>query len=290
MPLSEIIPFAEAFQSLAAKQLLPTSLGSAELRGLNAAIRQRSLFSARTIFEDLLGQYKSDILSILNPTQEARPDRVTPDNPLGLTTTGMDPATARLRAKQRLARRGYAPKEGQAGTLQDLSSDERINLVIRTQTEPAQNYGRFLKGQDEIVLDAWPAQELYRAEDREVPRGFERGRGGALVSNYEQSWERRWIAAGGELFDGRMIAAKDSEVWQNLGDGAGGYEDTLGNPYPPFAFNSGMDVRNVSRREAEQLGVISPGATVAPQAIDFQLPPELLSLSAGGEGRGEVAL
>lgn len=281
MPISEIIPFVEAVQSLAQKRLLPTSLGSAELRKLDADIRQRSLFSARTIFEDLLGQYKSDILSILNPTQEARSDRVTPDNPLGLTTTGMDPATARLRAKQLLQRIGYQPDEGTRDTLQDLGSDERINLILRTQTEMAQNYGRFLKGQDETVLDAYPCQELYRAEDRDVPRGFER-RGGALVTNYEQSWERRWIAAGGEIYDGRMIAAKDDPVWQNLGDGMGGYEDTLGNPYPPFAFNSGMDVRAVSRDEAERLGVIERGEAVEPQSLSFEFPPELLT----ADGRG----
>jgi hypothetical protein len=50
-----------------------------------------------------------------------------------------------------------------------------------------------------------------------------------------------------------MIAKKDSPIWQAIADGAGGYEDTLGHPFPPFAFNSGMDWRAVPREEWESL-------------------------------------
>jgi len=52
-----------------------------------------------------------------------------------------------------------------------------------------------------------------------------------------------------------MIALKNSDIWDRLGD-SNTFPDALGNPYPPFAFNSGMGVEDVSRTEAEQLGVI----------------------------------
>ena len=61
-----------------------------------------------------------------------------------------------------------------------------------------------------------------------------------------------------------MIALKGAEVWQNLGDGEGGYEDTLGLPYPPFAFNSGMWVEDISREEAIGLGLLSGDDVVEP--------------------------
>jgi hypothetical protein len=53
-----------------------------------------------------------------------------------------------------------------------------------------------------------------------------------------------------------MVALKSSSVWQQLGDGAGGYEDALGNPFAPFAFDSGMDTDEVSRDDVGKLGLI----------------------------------
>ena len=40
--------------------------------------------------------------------------------------------------------------------------------------------------------------------------------------------------------------------------GAGGYRDTLGNPFPPFAFGSGLAWADISRDEAIKLGLV-PG-------------------------------
>jgi hypothetical protein len=71
---------------------------------------------------------------------------------------------------------------------------------------------------------------------------------------------------------GRMIALKDSEIWQALGDGEDGSTDTLGNPFPPFAFLSGMGVRDIGYTEAVALGVIEPGEKVEPQKLDYPQP------------------
>jgi hypothetical protein len=50
-----------------------------------------------------------------------------------------------------------------------------------------------------------------------------------------------------------MCALKTSPIWQALADGAGGFEDTLGSPYPPFAFGSGMAWVNVRRSEWKRI-------------------------------------
>ena len=55
-----------------------------------------------------------------------------------------------------------------------------------------------------------------------------------------------------------MMALVGSPVWQALGDGAGGYNDTLGNDFPPFAWRSGMQRRQVPRDECEAVGLIDP--------------------------------
>ena len=78
-----------------------------------------------------------------------------------------------------------------------------------------------------------------------------------------RDWAARWKAAGESVgWDGaspdfgNMVALKASPIWQALGDGAGGYRDTLGNPYPPFAFSSGMAWRRVRRDRCIALGLI----------------------------------
>ncbi|HXI73456.1 MAG TPA: hypothetical protein VNN22_24195 [Verrucomicrobiae bacterium] len=256
-------PFTAAVRANEVKSALPSDLSSAELRTLDAAVKRKSFISARTMLTDLLDQYKFDVESIINPKTEQRADRVTPENPEGNVTTGLNQAYARQGIKDLLRGLGYAPEPGEAGTLKDLSSNPRINLVLKTNTELAQGAGRFIQMNNPDVLDQFPAQELVRFEQRMKVR----------------DWEARWAAAADESGDedaakcledsGRMVALKDSEIWQALGDGAGGYDDTLGNPYPPFAFNSGMWVQSVSRSDAEELGLIDPGEKAEPHPLDL---------------------
>ena len=255
------VSFAEAVKHLAAKGLMPTGLDSAGIRQLDAALRRQSLFSAETLSEDLLGRYKKLIQSIVGPEQVTRISEAGPTLPV---TEGYNPASARASIKDFLEEIGYQPKEGEAGTIKDLSSDARINLVVKTNVELAQGAGNFVQGNlNEDVVDLWPAWELVRYEERAVPR----------------DWEQRWKIAAEVAGDaramacmvneGRMCALKSSGIWGELGDGAGGYMDTLGNPYPPFAFNSGMWTEDVSRKEATELGLIEEGEAVEPAEFDL---------------------
>jgi len=75
--------------------------------------------------------------------------------------------------------------------------------------------------------------------------------------------------AGGSLSEGgRMVARMDDDVWDKLGDRSI-FADGLGNPYPPFAFNSGMGVKAVSRDEAMKLDVIDRDTQVEPDPLNF---------------------
>ncbi len=104
-----------------------------------------------------------------------------------------------------------------------------------------------VNAQNEYSVYAEPAWKLLRFGQRRVPR----------------DWLQRWKAAGdatgwvGAIRDSDvMVALKNSPIWQALGDGVGDYNDTLGNPYPPFAFSSGMDWSGVRRDECIKLGLI----------------------------------
>lgn len=253
------VPFREALDQLRRRRIALTNLGSAELGRLDQSILRAAFFSARTVERDLLARYKARIETLLAPQQVRRPDRVTPDNPDGLVTEGITPAELRTQIKELLAEMGYQPDPAERGTIKDLSSDARIDLVVRTNAEMAANHGYWQQGQDPDNLIAFPAQELYRAEDRKDKRG----------------WVQRWRAAGGKVFpgrapglplekgfsEGRLIALKDSPVWAGI--------SAFGNPYPPFDFNSGVDVRDIGYREAVELGVLAPGQRVLPQRLEF---------------------
>lgn len=252
------IEFREAVSQLAARKLMPTSLTSAELSQLNKQILRKSFTSAQTTLEGLLERYKAGVESIINPQQVLREGEE-------LTVTeGYNPATLRTFIKDYLREISYEPEEGKEGGIQDLSSNGRINLVIKTNVELQHGAGRFIQqNANEDVVDLWPALELVRFEEREEPR----------------DWEQRWKIASQVANDpgaarvleetGRMVALKSSGIWQALGDGAGGYLDTLGNPFPPFAFNSGMWTEEVDRAESIELGLIGEEEEAAPASFDL---------------------
>jgi hypothetical protein len=221
MPAPE---FKEALKKFAAKVIVTGDLTSADwLADVPAALRDRALFSARVTNAQLLQGLRSGVESLLQATT--------------------DPATARLEMQRLLQSIGYQPDAKDRGTIKDLSSDARINLQLGHNSQSAQGYGQWSQGQDPGAVDAFPAQELFRLESREEPR----------------DWPTRWNAARGELgnatsaADGRvaMVALKSDPIWERI--------SAFGVPWPPFDFNSRMWVRDVGRREAEELGVIQPG-------------------------------
>lgn len=234
MNFSRPVLFEEAIRLNAIKTALPTTLTSRQLAALSADIKRRAQFSARVAEAEYLDQISGTIADMLS----------------GKTSL----ATGRVQLQQAL--REFMPALNPDGGVTDITSNARLDLILRTQTEMAYGYGQTVQGNDPDVVAAFPCTELYRLEDRKDPR----------------DWEARWRVAAQVAGDndaqrvlaetGRMIARKDSGIWQALGDGAGGYTDTLGNPYPPFAFNSGMWTRDISRSEALELGLIEPQTIV----------------------------
>lgn len=223
------------------KELLPTSLGSEEIRERIAKeILQRSVFSARMESARYLAKVREVCAQI--------------------AAGEINQADARLKLVTLLEQMGHSPQGG--GGIANPASIRRLNLIIDTQRQMAASVA-VLSEQTEATVTMWPAWELTRLETRAVPR---------------PDWDRRWAAAGlacnfeGALKD-CLIALKTSPIWQHLGNGTGGYRDTLGNPYPPFAFGSGMDWVEVDRDECIALGLVKEGEEIA--------APSLASLSPG---------
>lgn len=257
MDIDTPVPFREAVRIISGKRLMPTDMTSADLQGIDVSVRRQSFFSAQTVLTGYLDKAKTGIISIVNPAQVAREgiDKT--------VTEGFNPATLRAFLKSYLRSISYAPAEGEAGTIKDLSSDPRINLVVDTNVKTAHGAGSFIKQNETGVVEAWPALELVRFEQRDEPR------------NWPQRWKIAAEVAGDSKAMGvygrtvRMVALKSSGIWQALGDGAGGYQDTLGNPYPPFAFKSGMWTEEIDRDEAIELGLMIDDDEAKPASFDF---------------------
>lgn len=228
------IPFKEALKYRKAQRVLPTSAGSAEIAKLGAAIRERALFSAKTSNLGYLAKMDKMLTGMVSPAARAAGGE-----------SAVDVAQFRLEMKAELAKLKYQPEEGKAGTLQDLGSDARLNLIADMQEKFAHGYGQHVAGQDPDVLDLWPCQELVRVEER----------------NDKRKWKPIWISKGGKLSEGRMVARKDDPIWTEI--------SAFGLPYPPFDYQSGMGLRDVRRDEAEALGVIKRSTIVQPDKRGF---------------------
>ena len=239
---------------------LATALGTAELRELGADVLMRSTFTARgtnAIFVSKL------------------------DEVVRMMASGdLDEASARLALLETLRALGYTPEGGfpddppgtvppaVAGSIQDLSSFRRLNLIVETQRAMMTGAGQMIRGFDPTRIALAPAFELIRVLDADVPR----------------DWQARWMIVGGELYEGRIIALKGDPRWGELG-AYGNFADALGVDFPPFAFNSGMAWRELAAPEVRRLGVRGPNGETPeeffasrPITSRGKLPPPELSL------------
>ena len=283
MIFSEPLPFSQALETLRAKHLLPTNLSSAELRELDAGLRGRAMFSARTTKAQILQGCKDELKELMD----------------GKTNI----ATARAKMQDLFDRLHYTPDRGfpgdegldippaDKGELRDLSGNRRIDLVLDTNLSQMANRGFRAQGQSAFSLYAFPCYELVRIDPRRIPRGFKETKKG-IVEVPDENWPSRWEQAGGEFYDGRMIARKDSDIWAALGD-SGEFGDAMDTDVPPFAFNSGYGWRQVPREECVALGAIGEEDEIEPSASDMnrgleiskRFDPEFLAALSAGLGR-----
>ena len=212
-------------ERILAKTPLPTHLDSATIRARVAQqIREQAFFSAQMT----LGGYLKDLQRLLAAYADGQ----------------MDASQVRIRARAKLDELGFSTV---ATGLQDPRSPARLNLILKTNEQMAAGMAQRDLGADPLLAKAFPAWELVSGGFRKVHR---------------TDWPRRWQAAGdavawrGALKGKRMVALKTSPIWQALGEGAGGFTDTLGNPYPPFAYGSSYEWSELSILEAQDLGLL----------------------------------
>ncbi len=191
-------------------------MSSADWDLMDTAIKERAFISSRVESVNFLDTCRSRIADLLENRRDADSAFV---------------SRARVVSDIMRAARDAGIARGTA-SLKDPGSYARANVIIDTNAGMAAGYVQAELANSHGARMAFPAQELLRFEEREKPR----------------EWKSRWIAAGGKLYGDRMIALKGDPIWINI--------SRFGKPYPPFDFNSGMGVEDVSYDEAVDLGVI----------------------------------
>lgn len=202
-----------AAETILRKALFGSDLSSEQLSRLPVEFRNRSMFSAHV-----------EELRVLHDAREKIAQ---------IAAGKLSASEARRDLRALLDSLGYDPGDDR-GTIKDLLTQRRLDLILQTNVRQARGYVQHLEATTEGALLATPGQELLRVRRRRVHR----------------DWLTRWTNAGGRLYDGRMIALKTDPIWTRI--------SRFGNPYPPFDFGSGMGVEGVGRRECIRLGVISP--------------------------------
>jgi hypothetical protein len=234
--------------ALAAAQkrgLLPTAMGTAQLRELGAEVLARSVFTARGINAIYVSELK-DLIDALAAGKLSD----------GQVRTALWEILDELDYE---AEQGGFPGEelepAIEGSLQDFKSYRRRDLIVRTQRDLMQGAGSKLRGSTPDRLSEFPAWELVRIGSVEEAR----------------TWPSRWTIAGGRPrpagFDpmgwrhigqrSGFIALKGDPVWGELG-AYENFPDALGVDHPPWYFNSQMGWREVAAEEVAALGITGP--------------------------------
>ena len=207
-----------ALRKLRGSGRLKNGLPSDDLSRIRRSIREGAIFSAKV--------GRARIIEAIRGVTER------------VLQKQMTPGQAREALRKAVKRTGYQAPLGKEGTIEDLLSEQRLALIVRTNRDMARGYGRWANAQRDLLN--FPYWELYRAEQRVEPR----------------DWPTRWAEAGGEETDGKMLAPINGAIWKAI--------SAFGNPYPPFDFNSGMSVRRIARARIESLELRIPNQRQKP--------------------------
>lgn len=265
-------PVFDAYREAAAKGVMPTNLDTAGLRQLAAETRRNNYFTAR-------GNNVAFVSEIKRVMEQ-------------IASGEFNEAAARAALLECIRATGYTPEGGfpdapagsvppaVAGSLQDLSSWRRIDLIVDTQRKLAEGAGLMAGAMTEERIAAFPAFEIYTLEETETPR----------------DWAARWKISGGKFYGtrkddtplgapGRLMALKGDPVFGELGS-SGNFDDALDVDFPPFYFRSGKWMREVPLRVCRALGITGPnGETIdewiasGPVTMDGPLPRPRISVA-----------
>jgi hypothetical protein len=223
------IIFTEAVKRLGSRTPIAKALTSKEWADVPTALRNRAFFSANV--ED--ARFLAEMQGFLDDFLTGAREEVT--TPSGEKTTALKVGSraqfVKL-AREAAIRAGVPVPDEWRGGMRDITSSARLNLIFDVQTQSAQAYGDWKQGMQEDVLNAFPASRFIRVVDVSKPRSLHIQNTGVVRMKTDLGF---WLAMNSPTLGG------------------------FGVPHGPWGYNSGMGVEDVSRKDAEALGLVKPG-------------------------------
>ena len=195
-----------------------SGLNSSEWEQIAASVRERAFFSAEVTSTKILEEMKANVVAMLKDGKSA--------------------SEIRRDLRTMLFGEGYQPDEEWEGTIKDLRTKARLDIVIKTNTDQAKGYARLVRDTRAGAILAFPAYRFVRRQNRKAQRDWAtRWANAAKAVNYE-----------GVAKNGEMIALKTSPIWETL--------SRFGTPYLPFDYNSGMGLQDVKKSYCREIGLL----------------------------------
>ncbi len=232
--------FTEAVRKLGLRSPVGSQLTSAQWARVPVALRERAFFSSQIENVNFLRDMRGFLDDFLTQARE------TITLPNGKTVTKLKVGSradfVKL-AREAAQRYGVGPVDPEdKGTIKDIQSEQRLNLIFDVNVEGAQQYSSWLQGMDPDALNEFPAWEFIRVQDVKTPR----------VPH--------------QLNEGRIELKTNLPFWLSMNSpDFGGF----GVPWGPWGFNSGMGTEDIDRDRAEEMGLIKPGEELEPAVKDF---------------------
>lgn len=237
------IRYKEAVAKLGAKTVIGSTLSSAEWADVPAALRDAAFFSSRVESLRLLGRMQGGLGDWMTGARETLPN-----GKVALKVGSRADFVAQMSAfAEREGLGSVDPKD--AGTVKDITSQKRQELIFDTQVKLATGYGDRKQAMDPDVLDEFPAQRFVRVQEVAEPR----------------TWHTQ--------FEDQVALKTDTGFWIAI-------NQDFGLPHAPWGWGCGHDVEDVDRAESNALGLTKPGERITP--VDVPAPDATARASTKG--------
>jgi hypothetical protein len=220
--------FQEAVEKIGARSPIGSKLTSAEWRDVPVALRERAMFSSQVENVRFLQRARDGIHDFLTASRDES------------GALAMDRQRFVKLMSEFALKEGMGPLEGdsRSSSLQDITSQQRLELIFDTNVRAAQDFGNWKQGMDPDVLNEFPAQRFIRVIEVDEPR----------------DWHSQ--------FEGGVWLKSDVAAWSRI-------NQDFGVPWGPWGWGCGHDVEDVDRNEAEALGLIQPAQRAEPALTNF---------------------
>lgn len=264
--ITKPIQFTEAIRFLMDKEQLPAEWDSAMWQAQEPNFKTRAFWSAKVENARFIDRAQTLLFDHMAGVKE---QAVSPDGVRSEALSVSDRSLFVEKMRAFMMAEGMAKKEDfksiNQKDVKDLRSMARLHLIFDTNVRQAYGFGQWKQGMRPDVLAAFPAARLIRTVGVREPRPRHQANIGAVMLKTD----RRWA----EFHNARDI---------------GGF----GVPWGPYGFNSGVTQEDVSRGEAESLGLpvsqipeppgFNEGLESSVKGMDPEIKRKLLEELRGG--------